>query len=405
MGVNQGHQATRTAQAIINLALMTGNIGRPGTGANSITGQCNAMGSRLFSNTTNLIGGHSFENPAHREKVANALGIDASHVPDRGSQAYDQIMDGILRGRIRGLWIVATNTAHSWINQRDARDILAKLDFLVVQDMYSTTDTAKLAHLVLPAAGWGEKEGTFINSERRIGLLKQVMRAPGQALSDFRIFQLIADAWGVGEMFARFASPERVFELLQACSRGQPCDISGIGGYSELEQEGGIQWPVPEGSPALPTERRLFEDGKFFTPSGRARFVFDAPRPLPEQVNAHFPMLLLTGRGSSSQWHTETRTGQSALLRKLAPRVPYVEIEPDDAQALGIGPTDWVRVTSQRGSIEVRAQITRVVARGHVFIPMHFADTNVLTLASFDPHSRQPAYKACAVKLEKLVRT
>jgi assimilatory nitrate reductase catalytic subunit len=363
------------------------------------------MGSRLFSNTTNLLGGHAFDNPEHRQKVAGVLGIDPARIPDRGSQAYDQIMDGILRGKIKGLWVVATNTAHSWINQRDARDILKKLDFLVVQDMYSSTDTAQLAHLLLPAAGWGEKEGTFINSERRIGLLKQVMRAPGQALSDFRIFQLIAEAWGVGEMFARFESPESTFKVLQECSRNQPCDISGIGGYAELEANGGMQWPVPTGSSGLATERRLFADGKFFTKNGRARFVFDAPRPMPETVNERFPLLLLTGRGSSSQWHTETRTSKSAVLRKLAPKVPYVEIDPDDAQALGIGPTDWVRVTSQRGSIEVRAQITRVVPRGQVFIPMHFPDTNVLTLASFDPHSRQPAYKACAVKLEKLDRT
>jgi assimilatory nitrate reductase catalytic subunit len=405
MGVNQSHQAVRTAQAIINIALMTGNIGRPGTGPNSITGQCNAMGSRLFSNTTNLLGGHAFDNPEHREKVAGVLGIDPARIPDRGSHAYDQIMDGILRGKIKGLWVVATNTAHSWINQRDARDILKKLDFLVVQDMYSSTDTAQLAHLLLPAAGWGEKEGTFINSERRIGLLKQVMRAPGQALSDFRIFQLIAEAWGVGEMFARFESPESTFKVLQECSRDQPCDISGIGGYAELEQNGGMQWPVPTGSDGLATERRLFEDGKFFTKNARARFVFDAPRPMPETVTERFPLLLLTGRGSSSQWHTETRTSKSAVLKKLAPKVPYVEIDPDDAQALGIGPTDWVRVTSQRGSIEVRAQITRVVPRGQVFIPMHFPDTNVLTLASFDPHSRQPAYKACAVKVEKLDRT
>jgi assimilatory nitrate reductase catalytic subunit len=402
MGVNQSHQAVRTAQAIINLALMTGNIGRPGTGPNSITGQCNAMGSRLFSNTTNLLGGHQFDNPAHRDKVARALGIDAAKIPDRGSQAYDQIMDGILRGKIKGLWIVATNTAHSWISQKDARHILEKLDFLVVQDMYSTTHTAKMAHLLLPAAGWGEKEGTFINSERRIGLVKQVMRAPGQALSDFRIFQLIADAWGVGDMFSRFDTPENTFKVLQQCSRDQPCDISGIDGYADLEQAGGRQWPVPMGAENPATERRLFEDGKFFTKSGLARFVFEASTPMPELVSTRFPLMLLTGRGSSSQWHTETRTAKSAVLQKLAPRVPYVEIDPDDALALGVGPTDWVRVTSQRGSIEARAHITRVVARGQCFMPMHFPDTNVLTLASFDPYSRQPAYKGCAVKIEKL---
>ncbi len=161
MGVNQSHEGVRTAQSIINLALMTGNIGKPGTGANSITGQCNAMGSRLFSNTTTLLGGHDFSDPVHRQKVADILKTDVDRIPDQPGWAYDQIMDGILKDRIKGLWIIATNTAHSWINQFDAHTILDRLDFLVVQDMYTTTETAAFADLVLPAAGWGEKEGVF----------------------------------------------------------------------------------------------------------------------------------------------------------------------------------------------------------------------------------------------------
>ena len=136
---------------------MTGNIGRPGTGANSITGQCNAMGSRLFSNTTNLLGGHTFADPEHRHKVARVLGIDETKIPSESSWPYHRIMEGILRGQIRGLWVVCTNPAHSWVNQSQARDILERLDFLVVQDMYHSTETAQLAHLVLPAAAWGER--------------------------------------------------------------------------------------------------------------------------------------------------------------------------------------------------------------------------------------------------------
>ena len=189
MGVNQSYQGVRTAQSIINLALMTGNMGRPGTGANSITGQCNAMGSRLFSNTTNLLGGHDFANPDHREKVARVLDIDPDVIPTQASWAYNEIIEGILRERIKGLWVVCTNTAHSWINQDQARDVLGRLDCLVVQDMYATTETARMADLVLPAAGWGEKDGTFINSERRIGTVKKVARASGQALADFSIIQ------------------------------------------------------------------------------------------------------------------------------------------------------------------------------------------------------------------------
>ncbi len=164
MGINQSYEGVRAAQSIINLALMTGNIGRPGTGANSITGQCNAMGSRLFSNTTNLLGGRDFQNPEHRRDVARILAIDPARIPDRPSWAYDQIIEGILAKKIRGLWVIATNPAHSWINQHMVRDVLSRLEFLVVQDMYTTTETAQRADLFLPAAGWGEKEGTFINS-------------------------------------------------------------------------------------------------------------------------------------------------------------------------------------------------------------------------------------------------
>src|SRR5262249_12264979 len=149
-----------------------------------------------------------------------------------------------------------------------------RLDFLVVQDMYSTTETARRAHLLLPAAGWGEKDGTFINSERRLGLIKRVARAPGEALADFYIFKLIAEAWGCGEMFRRWSSPEAAFHLLREVTRGQPCDITGISGYDAIEDLRGVQWPLPEGAGAAPSsERRLFEDGRFYHESGRAKFL------------------------------------------------------------------------------------------------------------------------------------
>jgi assimilatory nitrate reductase catalytic subunit len=402
MGVNQSHEGVRLAQAITALALMTGNIGRPGTGANSITGQCNAMGSRLFSNTTNLLGGHDFAKPEHRAKVAGVLGIEEARIPREGSWAYDQIMEGILAGKIKGLWIVATNTAHSWINQADAHEVLGRLDTLVVQDMYASTETVAHAHIVLPAAGWGEKEGTFINSERRLGLLKKVARAPGEALADFYIFRLIAEAWGCGEMFARWKTPEEAFALLKEVTRGQPCDITGISDYGMLEDRRGIQWPLPAGQDvAAQSERRLFEDGRFFHEDGRARFIYEAPRAVPEPTDARYPFALLTGRGSSSQWHTQTRTAKSALLRKLYPSQPYVEINPGDARTLGLEPNEWIVVESRRGAMRARAHPTYVVQPGHLFIPMHYVDTNLLTLAIFDPYSRQPAYKHCAVRVRR----
>ena len=399
MGVNQSYQGVRTAQAIINLALMTGNIGRPGTGPNSITGQCNAMGSRLFSNTTNLLGGHDFTNPDHRAKVAAILGIPASNIPGENSWAYHQIMEGILRGKIKGLWVICTNTAHSWINQNLARDVLDRLDFLVVQDMYATTETAQLADLVLPAAGWGEKDGTFINSERRIGVIKKVAAAPGLALSDFNIFRLIARYWGCEDLFAGWETPEAVFRVLQQCSAGQPCDITGIDGYRHIDEQQGIQWPYPSDNPDDAAERRLFADGRFPTPSGRARFLFEQPRPLSEQPGPRYPLVLLTGRGSASQWHTQTRTRQSAVLRKLYPARQYVELNPADARARGISQGAAVWVESQRGRLRAHAFIAPTVQPGQVFIAMHDETTNVLTDAVFDPYSKQPSYKACAVQV------
>jgi assimilatory nitrate reductase catalytic subunit len=402
MGVNQSHEGVRVAQSLINLALLTGNIGKPGTGANSITGQCNAMGSRLFSNTTNLLGGHDFADPAQRQKVAAALDLAEERIPTHAGLSYDRIVESILAGRIRGLWVVGTNPAHSWISQADLHDIFGRLEFLVVQDMYATTETATRAHLVLPAAGWGEKEGTFINSERRLGVVRPVARPPGQALSDFRIFQLVAEAWGCGPEFARWRTPEQVFQLLTPLTVGQPCDISGIRDYAQLEAAAGIQWPFASGAQLEEGERRLFSDGRFFHVDGKARLIVDAPRPVPEPTDARYPFTLLTGRGSSSQWHTQTRTRKSAVLSRLAPREIYVEVNPRDARQLAIAPNAWIEVVSRRGAIRARAFVTHSVRPGEVFVPMHYPETNQLTLAAFDPHSRQPAYKACAVALRHL---
>jgi anaerobic selenocysteine-containing dehydrogenase len=402
MGVNQGHESTRTAQAIINLALMTGNIGRPGTGANSITGQCNAMGSRLYSNITSLFAGRDAHNIEDRLEVAAILGIDSARIPAKPSLAYDQIVDGIREGRIKGLWLIATNAVHSWVHQNEFRDLLSRLDFLVVQDLYANTATAHCADLLLPAAGWGEKEGTFINSERRIGLAKKVMRAPGEALADFQIFRLIANYWGCGEMLARWSSPEAVFSILQALSRGRPCDMSGIDGYRMLDELGGVQWPWADGRKGVSpeVERRLFGDGRFFTPDGMARFIFDPPRPAPDGCDDRYPFMLLTGRGSSAQWHTLTRTGKSDVLRTLSPTAAYVEIHPADAERHGIAPGSVVRLASRRGEMLAVAHVTPIVQEGQLFIPMHYEEVNRLIAPVFDPHSRQPSYKACAVTIQ-----
>jgi len=403
MGVNQGHEATRTAQSVINLALMSGNIGRPGTGANSITGQCNAMGSRLFSNTTSLLGGRSFANAEHRLEVANILGIPVERIPNRDSLPYHQIVQRIEEGTIKGLWIIGTNPSHSWIDQNHFNERLSKLQFLVVQDLYHSTETAQQADLILPAAGWGEKEGAFINSERRIGLVKKIARAPGHALADFHIFQLIAHYWGCASMFTEWSSPQAAFQMLKRLSKDQPCDITGIHDYRMLEESGGIQWPWPESRNAeggTRNERRLFEDGQFYHADGRARFIYEQPRNVPEAPDSEYPLLLLTGRGTAAQWHTLTRSGKSDILRRLQPDDLQVEIHPDDAARFRVRRQARVRVVSRRGSTYATALITPTVGQGQVFMPMHYEGTNRLTMSAVDPYSHQPAYKHCAVRIE-----
>ena len=261
----------------------------------------------------------------------------------------------------------------------------------------------------------------MINSERRIGLVKKVTPAPGQAMSDFNIFRLVAHYWGCGDMFAEWSSPEAVFQIIKRLSAGQPCDITGIRDYAHLEKAGGIQWPWPDdapvaftkdhvvgeiptafdGSSSIPTERRLFADGRFFHQDEKARFLFDLPRAVAEPADEEFPFVLLTGRGTSAQWHTNTRTGKSAVLRTLYPAKPYVEMNPQDALRLGISANSTVAIASRRARIQCSAFLTDTVKTGQVFMPMHYDVTNQLTRADFDPHSRQPSYKHCAVRVER----
>ena len=402
MGVNQSHQAVRTAQAVINLALVTGNIGRPGTGANSITGQCNAMGSRMWSMTASLFAGRSFEDADDRAEVARICGWPVERIPTTPSLAYDQIIDGIRRGQIKGLWVLATNTAHSWGDRSELAGLLDSLDLLVVQDLYADTDTARHADLFLPAAGWSEKDGTMINSERRIGLVKQVRCPPGQALPDFAILRLLAHAWGCGHLFEDWTTPEDVFRVLGRLSAGRPCDQSGITSYRQLDDAGGVQWPAPAGSGPLATQRRLFEDGRSYHPDGRFRLVAAEPEPSPRPTTEAFPLVLLTGRGSTAAWHTETRTGRSALLRRLAPVELHIELHPDDATGLGVADEDEVEVASAWGSLRCRARLGDAVQPGQVFLPMHDAATNLLTHPVIDPISRQPSYKDTPVAVRRI---
>ena len=402
MGVNQSHQGVRTAQAIINLALITGNIGRPGTGPNSITGQSNAMGSRLFSNTTSLLGGRDFANAEHRADVAHIMKIDEAVIPHAPTLPYNKIIEGVKDGTIKGLWFVATNPVHSWIDKESFIPLMEQLDFLVVQDLYATTDTAQLADLFLPAAGSGEKPGgCFINSERRLGAVRQIRKPPGQSLPDFDIFLKIAHAWGCDDMVKDFSTPETAFQLLRELSRGRPCDITGVKGYDHMIELGGIQWPYPENNPPAEQERRLFADGRFYTPDGKAKFIFEEHHAMLETCSAEYPFTLLTGRGSVAQFHTQTRTGKVARLQKLYPQEAYAQINAKDAERLGIVEKDLIRVVSRRGTVTVQAAISDEVMPMYIFMPMHYFETNKLTFPVFDPYSGQPSYKFGAIRVEK----
>ena len=400
MGVNQGHQAVRIAQSIINICLITGNIGRPGTGPNSLTGQANAMGSRLFSNTTALYGGYAYTDESDRKKMAEILDIPLERIPDKNSLPYNVIIDKVNAGEIKGLWVICTNPIHSWINKKEFFAARNKLDFLVVQDLYHSTETAQQADLFLPAAASAEKSGVFINSERRIGVVQKVMDPPGEAKSDFEIFKGIAGAWGCGDLLKEWSTPENVFKILQRTSRGRPCDITGIKGYRMLKERNGVQWPYPEGCEDTAVHRRLFEDGKFYTPGGKAKLLFEDFAPLPEEVDEEFDTVLLTGRGSVFQFHTLSRTGKVPFLRSKSPKENYVEVSNEDAARLGIADGAMVKVSSRRASVKVRAVVGNGVKPGQVYMPMHFMETNYLTPSVFDPYSKEPSYKYSAVKLE-----
>ena len=241
------------------------------------------------------------------------------------------------------------------------------------------------------------------------------VRSPGLAMSDYNIFLSIADAWGCGHSFTQWSTPEKAFQLLTKITKDQPCDISGIKNYDMIESFGGIQWPLSKSMfenyqsttnskdwIAAHQERRLFANGSYFTPDERARLFFDSPTNVTEPTNTEYPFALLTGRGSSSQWHTNTRTSKSPVLRALYPAEAYIEIHPSDAHKYQIRDEEEVEVRSRRGNVTVKARIVRTVQMGTLFMPMHYQEANALTLASFDSYSRQSSYKHCAVSISHL---
>jgi ferredoxin-nitrate reductase len=406
MGANQSVAGTRINRALINLCLATGHVGRPGAGPFSLTGQPNAMGGREVGGLAHLLPGYrkvaSAEDRREMEELwrlpAGAAGIS----PEPGLPATD-LFDALEDGRVKAVWICATNPVVSLPEADRTRAALARAELVVCQDAYFPTETAALAHAVLPAAQWPEKQGTMTNSERRVTLVRRAVDPPGDALPDWEIFARLGQSLGFEGHFA-WRSAAQVFDEFAATTAGRPCDQAGIS-HERLERDGTLQWPCP--SPGHPGTERLYADARFLTESGRAQAAPTAPVNPPDEPATALPLVLTTGR-IASQWHTMTRTGKSRKLMAAEPE-PFLEIHPRDAARFGLEDGEYARVTSRRGSVTLLARFDHTLPEGTVFAPFHWGalhapagagTVNALTHRETDPVSRQPGLKSIAVRVE-----
>jgi ferredoxin-nitrate reductase len=407
MGINQSTHGSDGVVGINSLALLTGNIGKPGGTSLSITGQCNAMGTREWSSCSGLPGYRYLENPEDRKEIAEFWGIDEEFFPKKRGMAQTDIFPAIETGQIKGLWLVATNPMTSMPNTARIRKTLEKLDFLVIQDAYADVETTHYAHMYLPAAVWAEKEGCFTNTERRVNIVRQVVKPKGDSKTDFWIFKELAKRFPNGQKIDFPETPEGAFNEMKQLSKGgdRTLDISGMT-HDKIEESCGIQWPYREGDDegandgdVVKGNQRLYTDGKFQTADGKANLI-----PLPfidnnEVPDDDYPFWMNSGR-VVEHFHTRTRTGKIGNMNKYSP-TPYMEMNPDAAAELGIKHQSYVRITSRRGDAVVMVQLTQRVSRNMVFIPFHFHDcVNRVSLGLLDPHSRQPAFKQCAIRIE-----
>ena len=390
MGVNHSTQGAETVNAINNLALLTRNIGRAGASPFSITGQCNAMGTREAGFASGLPGYRKFESAADRAELAALWNIAPQRIPQARGLAYPDIIEAALAKRVRALWIIATNPMVSFPNHDVLKQALETVEFLVVQDAFHPTPTSEMAHLVLPAAMWGEKEGTYTNSERRVSKVNRAVAPPAEARADFDIILDLAERLGKRqELFPSWQGPRDAFEEWKRVSAGRLCDYSAMT-YEEIEASGGMQWGG----------ERLYADGEFATPEGRAHFFPIEWQPFPDQPGREYPFILNTGR-TVEHWHTGTKTRAVPILSGMSPRA-WLEMNPRDAERLKLKPHDRVSVISRRSQLDnVELRVTEIVAPGQVFMPFHFVETNSnrVTQSAFDPISREPNFKQCAVAI------
>ncbi|MGL5081720.1 MAG: molybdopterin oxidoreductase family protein [Microcoleaceae cyanobacterium] len=417
MGINQSSEGTAKARTLINLHLMTGNIGRPGAGPFSLTGQPNAMGGREAGGLAHILPGYRVvKNPQHRAAVEQLWGLKSGAIcPHPGLSAWEMIL-GLEQGRVGLYWVAATNPAVSMPDLERTKAALLKSPFTVYQDAYYPTETAAYAHVLLPAAQWSEKTGTMTNSERMVTLCPAFRTPPGVAKADWEIFAAVGRRLGFIEPFD-FLDSEAVRTELNQLTRHRPCDMTGIT-YERLRRYGPIQWPCSSSKTGASqegissqelanvkqTNKRLYTDLRFHTEDGRAKFAAFHSNGLAEPANSNYPFVLTTGR-LYGHWHTQTRTGHIPKIRKMHPEA-LIEIHPRDAQKLSIQDGHWVEVRSRRGMARFMAKVTKAISPGTVFIPMHWgflwaeqSEANALTHAECCPSSLQPELKACAVQL------
>ena len=405
MGVNQSSEGTAKVRTIINLHLMTGQIGKPGCGPFSLTGQPNAMGGRETGGLCHILPSYrSVKNPQHRAELEEFWGLKPGQISPHPGRTAWEIITGLEAKEVDVLWIAATNPAVSLPDLERAKAALMRSPFTIYQDAYYPTETAAFAHVLLPAASWGEKTGTMTNSERMVTLCQAFSNPPGEAKADWEIFAEVGRRLGFADKFSFQTSAQIHAEFVQL-SKGRLCDMTGIS-HQRLQEEGPLQWPCPkEGENSLRSRaKRLYTDLRFSTPDGRAQFGAYHSRGLAEPPDPNYPFVLTTGR-LYGHWHTQTRTGRIPKIQKMYPN-PFIEIHPRDAKQLGIEEDNLVEVRSRRGVSRFPAKVTKAIAPGTVFVPMHWgalwankAEANALTHPEACPESLQPELKACAVQL------
>jgi assimilatory nitrate reductase catalytic subunit len=413
-GLNQSSSGTAKNAALINLHLATGQIGQPGAGPFSLTGQPNAMGGREVGGLANLLSAHrDLANPVHRAEVARLWGVD--DVPAKPGKTAVEMFEAVADGEIKALWIACTNPAQSMPDVTAVRAALERAEFVVVQEAFSTTATCGYADLLLPASTWGEKDGTVTNSERCISRVRAAVPAVGEARDDWRIAVDFARRLetrlrrGAASLFD-YADVESVWNEHRESTRGRDLDITGLS-YAALDRAP-QQWPFAQG--ALQATARLYEDGVFPTDDGRARFVDTPYVKTAESREARYPFALNTGR-LRDQWHGMSRTGTVGRLFGHVPE-PMIEMHGQDMQRLALKDGDLVHVTSKRGSIVLPARASEQISLSQAFIAMHWGDeflsgctstgqraagVNALTSPAICPSSKQPELKHAAVKILK----